>query len=136
MEQVPDPFTIRAAQPLRGTLLDGIPGRPGFVFHDAVQPVYTAPPGLLGVVEGRLVIGRWKPRSLAWLDGTLHFFDHLFAEFDGEPSFAPIRREFEAIRDLDASCPARNAFLFQYLNALTRDMERSRLGAAKGVAVV
>lgn len=136
MQQVRDPFTNRTAPPLRGTLLDGIPGRPGFVFHDAVQPVYVAPPGLFGLIEGRRVIGRWKPRSLAWLDGTLHFFDHLLAEFDGDPSFTAIRRELEAIRDLDAPYPARNAFLFQYLNALTRDLERTRLASARGVALV
>ncbi|MDQ3896397.1 MAG: hypothetical protein M3326_03935 [Actinomycetota bacterium] len=108
-----------------GSLLDGRPGHPGFVFHDGHnQPVHRAPPGLLGLVEGRLVIGRWKPRSLAWLDGTHHFFDHLFAEFDGHPSFVPVRGEVQGLLDLDAPWPARNAFLFRYLNALTRELER------------
>ena len=133
---MPDPFTPPAAPRPQDSLLDGLPGRPGFLFHDAFQPIYLAPPGLLGLVEGRLVIGRWKPRSLAWLDGTLHFFDHLLAEFEGEPSFVPVRRELEAIRDLDAPCPARNAFLFHYLGALTRDLERARLATRKGSTVV
>jgi hypothetical protein len=133
---MPDPFTTPVAPKLQGSLLDGLPGRPGFLFHDAFQPIYLAPPGLLGLVEGRLVIGRWKPRTLAWLDGTLHFFEHVLAEFEGEPSFVPVRRELEAIRDLDAPCQARNAFLFQYLGALTRDLERARLATRKGTTVV
>jgi hypothetical protein len=124
---MPDLFTtVDRSTPV--SLLDGIPGRPGFVFHDAHnQPVHRAAPGLLGLVEARLVIDRWRPRSLAWLDGTEHFFNHLVAEFDGQPAFEPVRRELEAIRGLDAPWPARNEFLFRYLGALVRGLERDAL---------
>lgn len=101
------------------------------MFHDAWnQPVHRASPGLFGLIEGRLVIGRWKPRSLAWLDGTEHFFAHLFAEFDGHAAFLPFLRELEAIRALNAPWPARNAFLFQHLSALGRELERNGLAPA------
>lgn len=95
------------------------------MFHDAHnQPVHRAAPGLLGLIEARLVIDRWRPHSLEWLDGTDHFFDHLVAEFDDVAAFQPVRRELEAIRSLAAPLPARNAFLFRYLGALARGLER------------
>jgi len=98
------------------------------VFHDEYnQQVHRAAPGLLGLIEARPVIGRWKPRSLAWLDGTDHFFNHLYAEFDGEPAFAPLRRELAALGEVDAPWPARNAFLFQYLAVVARELERAAL---------
>lgn len=112
------------------TLLDGLPGRPGFVFHDSHnQPVHTGAPGLLGLAEARYVIARWKPQSLAWLDGTDHFFNHLFVEFGGDVAFEPVRGELQAIRDIDAPLPARNRFLFQYLEVATRELERRSVDA-------
>jgi len=112
------------------SLLDGIPGQPGFVFHDAHdRQLHHAAPGVLGLIEGRHVIGRWRPRSLAWLDGTEHFFNHLVAEFDGEAAFEPARRELEAIRALDAPWPAKNEFLFRYLEPVARALERESLPA-------
>ncbi|MGH9265424.1 MAG: glycoside hydrolase family 2 protein [Acidimicrobiales bacterium] len=130
---MPDRLPPTTAHDRATLLLDGPPGRPGFVFHDGHnQAVHRAAPGLLGLMEGRLVIGRWKPRSLAWLEGTHHFFAHLFAEFDGEAVFEPVRRELQAIRDLDAPWPARNAFLFRYLTVLARDLERTAKAAAPG----
>ena len=128
---MPDPFTSTPTRSTPGSLLDGLPGGRGFVFHDAHnQPVHQAAPGILGLLEARLVIGRWKPRSLAWLDGTEHFFDHLRAEFDGFSAFDPIRRELGAIGGVEAPWPARNAFLFQYLSALSRELERAGLAPA------
>lgn len=116
------------------TLLDGFPGRDGFVFHDSHnQPVHRAAPGLLGLLEARLVIARWKPQSLAWLDGTDHFFNHLFVEFGSDAAFEPVRRELQAIRDVDAPLPARNRFLFQYVEVVTRELERRSVDAAAGV---
>ena len=134
---MPDPFAASGHPRPPGSLLDGLPGRPGFLFHDAFnQAVHLAAPGLLGLVEGRLVMERWKPRSVAWLDGTLHLFDHLLDEFDEYPAFDPVRVELEAIRDLDAPCPARNAFLYRYLGALTRELERERFAGARHAAAV
>src|SRR5215213_233919 len=101
-----DAFATRTSPSPPASLLNGIPGRPGFVFHDAHnQPVHRAAPGILGLVEGRLVMGRWRPRSLAWLDGTEHFFNHLSAEFAGHSAFAPVSAELEAIRCLEAPWP-------------------------------
>jgi hypothetical protein len=132
---VPDPFAVGTLSP-PASLLDGIPGRPGFQFHDSHnQPVHRAAPGILGLVEARLVMGRWRPRSVGWLDETGHFFDHLLAEFDGVATFEPCRRELEAIRGLEAPWPARNAFLFRYLDTLARGLEREALGAGKGRAL-
>ncbi len=122
---MPDPFAASAPKSTPASLLDGNPGRPGFLFHDAHnQPVHRAAPGLLGLIEARLVIERWRPQSLEWLDGTEHFFNHVVAEFDGVAAFGPPRRELEALRRLDAPWPARNAFLFRYLDALARGIER------------
>lgn len=133
---MPDPFASRTSASSPASLLDGIPGRPGFLFHDAHnQPIHRAAPGILGLVEARLVIGRWKPRSLGWLDETEHFFNHLLAEFDGVDSFEPSRRELEAIRRLDAPWPARNAFLFRYLDTLARGLEREAFGVTKARAL-
>ncbi|MDQ4069145.1 MAG: beta galactosidase jelly roll domain-containing protein, partial [Actinomycetota bacterium] len=124
-----DVFGAPARPRTEGSLLEGRPGGPGFVFHDGHnQPVHRAAPGLLGLIEARLVIARWKPRSLAWLDGTDHFFDHIFAEFDGFAPFEAVRREFEDIRDVAAPWGARNVFLFRYLHALTRELERAEVG--------
>ena len=129
---MPDPFAINSARSTPSSLLDGIPGRPGFLFHDAHnQPVHRAAPGILGLVEARLVMSRWRPRSVGWLDETGHLFDHLLAEFDGVAAFEPSRRELEAIRGLDAAWPARNAFLFRYLDALARGLEREALAGTK-----
>jgi hypothetical protein len=126
-----DPFAVGSAP---ASLLDGSPGRPGFVYHDAHnQPVHRAAPGLLGLVESRLVMARWRPRSVEWLDGTAHFFLHLAAELDGVAGFGPVRRELEAIGDLDAPWPAKNGFLFRYLDAVTRGLEREAWAAAKRV---
>jgi hypothetical protein len=117
-------------------LLDGLPGRPGFVFHDGHnRPVHQAAPGLLGLLESRYVIERWKPQILRWLDGTEHFFHHLCAELADEPSFEPIGREIEDVLGLDAPLPVRNQFLFQYLHAATRGLERSTLDRVPGVHV-
>lgn len=133
---MPDPFAIRNRRTTPASLLDGMPGGPGFSFHDAHnQPVHRAAPGILGLVEARLVIARWRPRSLGWLDETDHFFDHLLAEFDGAPAFEPARRELEAIRSLDAPWPARNAFLFHYLDTVARGLEREALAATKARAL-
>jgi hypothetical protein len=129
---VPDPFATATHASTPVSLLEGIPGRPGFLFHDAHnQPVHRAAPGILGLVEARHVIGRWKPRVLGWLDETEHFFNHLLAEFDSITAFEPSRRELEAIRRLDAPWPAKNAFLFRYLDTLARGLERDALGATK-----
>jgi hypothetical protein len=129
---MPDPFATRASLSSPASLLNGIPGRPGFLVHDAHnQPVHQAAPGVLGLVEARLVMSRWRPRSVGWLDETGHFFDHLVAEFDGVAAFEPCRRELEAIRGLDAPWGARNAFLFRYLDTLARGLEREALGASK-----
>ncbi len=88
---MPDLFTT-AQRSTPASLLDGITGRPGFVFHDAHnQQVHCAAPGVLGLIEGRHVIGRWRPRSLAWLDGTHGFFVHLLAESEGDPRSSPLR---------------------------------------------
>ncbi|MGH9279326.1 MAG: sugar-binding domain-containing protein, partial [Acidimicrobiales bacterium] len=109
-------------------LLDGLPGRDGFVYHDGHnRSVHQAAPGLLGLLESRNVIERWKPQIVRWLDGTEHFFNHLCAEFEGEPAFEPVRREIEAVLTLDAPLAVKNQFLFQYLNAATRELERSAL---------
>ncbi|MDP1806517.1 MAG: hypothetical protein Q8K72_15180, partial [Acidimicrobiales bacterium] len=133
---MPDPFSIRTPPPSPASLLDGIPGRPGFRFHDAHnKPVHRAAPGILGLVEARLVISRWRPRSVGWLDETGHFFDHLLAEFDGVAAFEPFRRELEAIHGLEATWPARNAFLFRYLDTLARGLEREAIGASKARAL-
>ena len=129
---MPDPFAIRTGRSTPTSLLDGIRGRPGFVFHDAHnQPVHRAAPGMLGLLEARLVMGRWRARSVGWLDETAHFFDHLLSEFDGVAGFEPSRRELESIRGLDAPWPARNAFLFRYLDTLARGLEREAFGATK-----
>jgi len=129
---VPDLFASRTSSSLPASLLEGTPGRPGFVFHDAHnQPVHRAAPGILGLVEGRLAIGRWRPRSLGWLEETDHFFNHLLAEFDDVAAFEPSRRELQAIRGLDAPWPARNAFLFRYLDTLARGLEREAFGDGK-----
>ena len=102
------------------------------MFHDAHnQPVHHAAPGILGLLEARLVMARWKPRSVAWLEETEHFFNHLRAEFDGVGTFDPVRREFDELGRIDASWPARNAFLFQYLGALSRELERAGLAPAR-----
>jgi len=133
---MPDLFDTAGPPRPPASLLDGLPGRPGFLFHDAFnQPVHLAAPGLLGLVEARLMMERWKPRSVAWLDGTLHFFDHVVAEFEGYAAFEPVRAELQAIRELDAPCPARNAFLFRYIGALNRELERERHAGAPLTAV-
>ena len=107
------------------------------MFHDEYnQQVHRAAPGLLGLIEARPVIGRWKPRSLAWLDGTDHFFNHLYAEFDGEPAFAPLRRELAALGEVDAPWPARNAFLFQYLAVVARRAVEKDPGRRRSVPSV
>ena len=126
---MPDLFTT-ASRSTPASLLDGIHDRPGFVFHDAHnQELHRAAPGLFGLIEARHVIGRWRPRTLAWLDGTEHFFHHLVTELDGEAAFEPVRRELEAIRDLDAPWPAKNEFLFRYLDAVAGALEREALPA-------
>ncbi|MGI8982959.1 MAG: glycosyl hydrolase 2 galactose-binding domain-containing protein [Acidimicrobiales bacterium] len=128
---MPDLFAPSAPRPAPASLVDGIAGSEGFRFHDAHnQPVHQAAPGLLGLIEARLVVERWRPRSVEWLDGTDHFFNHLSVEFDGVAAFAPARRELDAIRGLDAPWPARNALLFRYLDALTRTLERDALAGA------
>ncbi len=133
---VPDPFATGHVTAAGARSSTGSPGGPGFVFHDAHnQPVHRAAPGILGLVEARLVMSRWRPRSVGWLDETGHFFDHLLAEFDGVAAFEPSRRELEAIRGLEAPWPARNAFLFRYLDTLARGLEREALGATKARAL-
>jgi hypothetical protein len=107
-------------------LLDGPPGREGFLFYDGHnQPVHQAAPGILGLIEGRQVMERWKPKIVWWLDESEHFFDHIFAEFHDDPAFEPVRLELKEIRALDVPRPARNRFLFHQLRATSRELERS-----------
>ncbi len=109
-------------------LLTGLPGRDGFVYHDGHnQPVHRAAPGLLGLIEGRLVMERWRPEIVRWLDDTEHFFSHILAELADEPSFDAVRPQIEAIRALDAPATAKSRFLFQQLNELAGGLERQQM---------
>ncbi|MDQ4145054.1 MAG: hypothetical protein M3198_15195 [Actinomycetota bacterium] len=109
-------------------LLSGRPGREGFLFHDGHnQPIYQAAPGLLGLLEGRHVVERWKPRIVDWLDTRGHFFNHILHEFADEPYFTAIRRDIEALRDFDIPPSLKNRFLFHYLTVLTGQLEHSEL---------
>jgi hypothetical protein len=117
-------------------LLTGRPGCDGFCYHDGNnQPVHQGAPGILGLLESRPVLERWKPSIITWLDGTDHFFNHILHEFDGEPSFEPARRQIAAIRRLDAPAATRSRFLFQYLTELAGGIERRELTrlASRGV---
>ena len=113
-------------------LLTGLPGRDGFVFHDGHnQPVHQAAPGLLGILEGRQAVSRWRPGIVAWMDGAGHFFDHLLHELDGAPGFDALARELVAIRQLDAPAPAASRFLFHHVGTLAAGLEREGLSARR-----
>ncbi|HEX2042212.1 MAG TPA: hypothetical protein VHF24_06200 [Acidimicrobiales bacterium] len=106
-------------------LLKGRPGREGFLFHDGHnQPVHQAAPGLLGLLEGRHLVERWKPAIVAWMDQAGHFFNHILHEFGDEPYFAPVRFEIETIRALDLPPDAKNRLFFQYLRVVSGAREQ------------
>jgi hypothetical protein len=114
---------------LSGLLLKGRPGREGFLFHDGhSQPVHQAAPGLLGLLEGRHLVERWKPAIVAWMDQAGHFFNHILHELDGDPSFAPVRFEIETIRDLDVPPEGKNRLLFQYVRVVSAAREQEVAG--------
>ncbi|HEX6596608.1 MAG TPA: hypothetical protein VF045_06710 [Acidimicrobiales bacterium] len=118
-------------------LLDGLPGREGFVFFDGHNsPVLKAAPGLLGLLEGRLAVRRWRPQIVRWLDDSEHFFDHLCAEFDDERAWQPIRREVLKLKALDAPPSVRSQVLFHFIEATARELERAAIARGKGWTTV
>ena len=111
-------------------LLRGRPGREGFLFHDGWnQPIHQAAPGLLGLLEGRYAVERWKPAIVRWMDEAGHFFRHILKEFEGEPEFEPVRLEVEAIRETDMAAEAKNRFLFHHFATLAGELERQESAA-------
>lgn len=121
-------------------LLKGSPGRDGFLFHDGFdQPIHQAAPGLLGLLEGRRVVERWKPAIVHWMDDAGHFFNHILHEFAGVPQFEPVATEVAAIQRMDVSPAAKNRCMFHYFQVLAGSLERSLLSttatAARATAV-
>ncbi len=113
-------------------LLRGHPGRDGFLFHDGHnQPVHQAFPGILGLLEARQVVERWKPAIIDWMDERGHFFDHILREHEAQPYFERVRREIDEIRQLDTSARDQSRFLFQYLKVLAGDLERRELTSSR-----
>ncbi|HEX2272783.1 MAG TPA: hypothetical protein VHG90_02805 [Acidimicrobiales bacterium] len=132
----PDPSPSRRS--VSHLLLQGRPGSEGFRFHDGHnQPVHQAAPGLLGLLEGRHLVERWKPAIVAWMDQAGHFFNHILHEYGDEPYFAPLRFEIESIRDLDLPPEGRNRLLFQYLRVVcaAREQERASSGSPETIRV-
>lgn len=118
---------------LAALLLKGHPGNEGFLFHDGCnQQVHQAAPGVLGLLEGRRVIKRWKPEILSWMDEHGHFFNHILKEYSEEPDFESIRREIEEIRDMDTSIPDKSRSLFSYLELLAGELERTDMAFPPG----
>lgn len=119
-EDKPAPRASRSALLLRGPA-----GRSGFVFHDGFnQPIHRAAPGLLGLLEARRVMERWKPATVHWMDDGGHFFNHILDEFAGVPQFEPVAVEIAAIRRMDVSRVAKNRCLFHYVQVLAGALER------------
>ncbi|MBW3547116.1 MAG: hypothetical protein KY452_03135 [Actinobacteria bacterium] len=116
----------------RALLLRGHPGRDGFLFHDGHnQPVHQAFPGILGLLEARHVIERWKPAIGHWMDERGHFFDHILREHEGQAYFQHVRREIDEIRHFDTSERDKSRFLFQYLKVLAGELERAELRSSR-----
>ncbi|MDQ3885549.1 MAG: hypothetical protein M3308_00675, partial [Actinomycetota bacterium] len=138
----PNPLTSQECEPAhsisRGKLLlNGIPGREGFLFYDGFnQPVHQAAPGLLGLLEGRRVVERWKPAIVQWMDDSGHFFNHLFREFAGAPQFEPLGVDVQTIRQMNLSPAAKNQLLFHSIAVLAGELERSEQAAAPSVEAV
>jgi len=132
---VPTATAARRRPRRESVLLDGRPGRDGFVFFDGHNSaVYQAAPGLLGLIEGRLAVRRWRPQIVRWLDDSEHFFAHLCAEFEGERAWQPIRREVIKLRSLDAPPSVCSQVLFQFLEATARELERASVDRVAGWA--
>ncbi|MFN2606414.1 MAG: sugar-binding domain-containing protein [Acidimicrobiales bacterium] len=111
-------------------LLCGRPGTDGFLFHDGFgQPVHRAAPGLLGLLEGRAAMQRWKPALVAWLDDRDHFFDHLLREFGDEAGFEPMLAEVAGMRHADVPAATRSRLLFRYLTDVAGEVERAALSS-------
>lgn len=96
--------------------------------------VLRAAPGLLGLIEGRLAVRRWRPQIVHWLDDSEHFFNHLCAEFGDERAWQPIRREVQKLRALDAPPSVRTQVLFQFLEATARELERAAVNGGRAWA--
>ena len=132
----PDPYPSRHS--VCDCLLKGRPGSEGFLFHDGHnQPVHQAAPGLLGLLEGRHLVERWKPAIVAWMDQAGHFFNHILHEFGDVPYFAPLRFEIETIRGLELPPEAKNRLLFQYVRVVcaAREQELVSSGSTDTVRV-
>jgi hypothetical protein len=113
-------------------VLCGRPGTDGFLFHDGHgQPVLQAAPGILGLLEGRAAVERWKPAIVGWLDDRDHFFDHILRELDGEPAFDPLGAEIAGVRGAALPAPARSRLLFRYLGDVSGELERAQLSASR-----